>query len=78
MNEKKGICTAVIGSTTHATHAEEVLMRAAIRSRVVKVSSGARNGCIYGIELPCIQKENAEEVLRKSRIQIRQWILTTP
>ena len=74
MREATGICRGAIGSTTHAERAQNALLRAAIRTRVVKVSSGQRNGCIYGIEIPCAQKQNAEEVLARQNIRIRSWI----
>ena len=73
MRETNGICRAAIGSTTHATRAQNALARAAIRARVIKVSSGQKNGCIYGIELPCSQIKNAEEVLARQNIHVRGW-----
>ncbi|MBR2908153.1 MAG: DUF3343 domain-containing protein [Clostridia bacterium] len=73
MREANGLCRAAIGSVTHATQAQNVLARAAIRSRVIKVSSGQRNGCVYGIEIPCSQKRNAEEILSHARIAVHGW-----
>ncbi len=73
MREANGLCRAAIGSVTHATQAQNVLARAAIRSRVIKVSSGQRNGCVYGIEIPCSQRRNVEEILSQSGIRIRGW-----
>lgn len=73
MREANGLCRAAIGSVTHATQAQNVLARAAIRSRVIKASSGQRNGCVYGIEIPCSQRRNVEEILSQSGIRIRGW-----
>ena len=73
MRETNGLCRAAIGSMTHATQAQNVLARAAIRSRVIKVSSGQKSGCVYGIEVPCSQKRNTEEVLSLQKISIRGW-----
>ena len=70
MHETKGLCTVVIGSATNATRAESILARAAIRARVIKVSSEQKNGCAYGIEFPCSQKRNVEEILKNARIPI--------
>ena len=71
MHETKGLCTVIIGSATNATRAESILARAAIRSRVIKVSSEQRLGCAYGIEFPCSQKKNVEEILSRARISFR-------
>jgi len=73
MRDAHNICKAAIGSATHAQRAAEILLRAAIRAEVVKLSSGRKDGCIYGIELPCAQKRNAIEVLSRQRIPIRSW-----
>lgn len=73
MRDEKGLCRAAIGSDTHATRAQAALARAAIRARVVKVSSDRGSGCLYGIELPCSQRNNTEEILTRSGIRIRGW-----
>ena len=59
------LCLGVIGSTAHATRAQHVLSRAAIRSEVVKISSEQKSGCMYGIRISCEQRRIAEEVLTK-------------
>lgn len=73
MHDQNGICTAAVGSVTHAERAKSLLARAAIRARVIKVSSGERYGCVYGIEVPCSQKKNVEEILSLQRLHVRQW-----
>lgn len=72
------LCLGVIGSSTYATRAQHVLARAAIRSEVVKASSEQKSGCVYGLRLPCAQRQNAEEVLARERIPIRGWSASTP
>ena len=72
------LCLGVIGSTTHATRAQRALARAAIRSEVVKISSEQKSGCVYGLRLPCAQRQNAEEVLAHERIPIRGWSASAP
>lgn len=71
MRNENGLCQATIGSMTYAVRAVELLSRAAIRARTVKLSSGQRNGCIYGIELPCSQLENASAVLSRGGLRLR-------
>ena len=71
MRNENGLCQAAIGSMTYAVRAVDLLSRAAIRARTVKISSGQRSGCVYGIELSCAQLDNAEAVLSKSGIRIR-------
>ena len=72
------ICLGVIGSTTYATRAQRVLARAAIHAEVVNTSSGQKGGCIYGIKLPCAQRQIAEDVLARERIPIRSWSIAPP
>ena len=73
MPEGRGLCRTAIGSVSHASRAESVLARAAIRARAVKISSGESSGCIYGIEIPCSQIRNAEGILRELGIRPRGW-----
>lgn len=73
MRDSHGLCRAAIGSSTHAERAAELLLRAAIRTEVVKISSGQKSGCIYGISLPCAQKQNAAEILARKKIPVRGW-----
>lgn len=73
MREQDGLCRAAIGSVTHATRAQNALLRAAIRARVVKISSGQQSGCVYGVEIPCSQRNNTAEVLYKNGLRVRGW-----
>jgi hypothetical protein len=67
------ICLGVIGSTTYATRAQRALTRAAIRAEVVNISAGQKSGCVYGVKLPCSQRQIAEDVLAREHIPIRSW-----
>ena len=73
MRDSHGLCKAAIGSSTHAERAAELLRKAAIRTEVVKISSGQKSGCTYGIALPCEQRRNAAEILGRQRIPVRGW-----
>lgn len=66
---------AVIGSTTQAMNAQKTLAKAAIRSDVVKISSGhSNNGCIYGIEFAPEQYRNIRYILSSYGIKVREYI----
>ncbi len=66
---------AVIGSTTQAMNAQKTLAKAAIRSDVVKISSGhSNNGCIYGIEFAPEQYRNVQYILSSYGIKVREYI----
>lgn len=70
-----GTCTAVIGSMTQAMKAQSLLAEAAIRSTVVKVSSGgSAGGCAYGVDLPCTRMSNAMTVLSGAGIRVREYL----
>ena len=68
----EGLSKAAIGSMTHATRAADLLTRAAIRARVVKISSAERSGCTYGVEFPSEQWKNAEAVLARQNIRMQR------
>ncbi len=71
----RGMCTAVIGSMTQAMRAQDVLAAAAIRAQVTKISSSStHNGCAYGVEVPCRQLKNVQNVLGNAGINVRKFI----
>ena len=71
----RGSCTAVIGSMTQAMRAQSLLAEAAIRSTVVKVSSAkSTGGCAYGVDFPCTQMSNAQTVLTRTGIRVREYL----
>ena len=71
----RGTCTAVIGSMTGAMRAQSILAEAAIRAVVVKVSSSKNTGgCAYGVDFPCTQMNNAQTVLNRSGVRVREYL----
>lgn len=69
------VCTAVIGSMTTALKARKALLRASIRSTVVKLdSSVTRKGCAYGIEFDCIQTSNVKYTLDSAGIKVSRYL----
>ena len=72
--EKRGECSAAIGSVTQAQKAQAALAAAAIPSTVVKWESSSRlRGCVYGVRYSCQQQRNVETVLSSARIAVKQW-----
>ena len=68
-------CTAVIGSMTTALKAQKALLRASIRSTVVKLDSSITSkGCAYGIEFDCVQSSNVRYVLDTSGIKVSRYL----
>lgn len=71
----RGTCTAVIGSMTGAMRAQSILAEAAIRAVVVKVSSSKNTGgCAYGVDFPCTQMSNAQTVLSRGGVRVREYL----
>ena len=71
----RGTCTAVIGSLTGAMRAQSILDEAAIRAVVVKVSSSKKTGgCAYGVDFPCTQMSNAQAVLSRGGVRVREYL----
>lgn len=68
-------CIAYVGSTTQALKAQRALSGEAILSHVVKVSSSAtRKGCGYGVSFDCQNRYNAEVILKKNNIPIKEML----
>jgi len=73
--QRRGICTAVIGSMTQAMRAQTVLGEAAIHATLTKISSSqAHNGCAYGVDYSCVQSGNVRAVLDRAGIRVRQYL----
>ena len=65
-------CKLSVGSVTNAEKAMRALARATIYSEIVKLDSAGRGkGCVYGLELPCSQLDNAKAVLRSAGIKAK-------
>ena len=71
MTEKSKLA---VGSVTYAEKAMRALAKAAIYSEMIKLESASRGrGCIYGLELPTSQLENAKTVLRAAGIKVKDY-----
>ena len=58
-----------VGTITYALKAKKLLSRAGIRSKLVKVESGAtQNGCTHGIEISAKDFYHAVLVLKENGI----------
>ena len=57
-------CVFSIGSVTHAMKAQKALNQAAVPSKVVKTKSEQRGrGCLYGVEIDCMYRNVAMQIL---------------
>lgn len=71
----RGQTVAVIGSATYAAKARDVLLHAAVRAEVIKLSySTTHAGCVYGVSFPTAQKPNAAYVLDRAGIAVREYM----
>ena len=72
-----GSCIAVIGSVTRAMQAGELLAKAAIPAKVIRTEkasgTGRRSGCVYGVAVARAQLSNAQTVLARGGIAVKQW-----
>jgi hypothetical protein len=60
---------------TQAMRAQGLLAEAAIRASVVKVSSArSTGGCAYGVDFPCTQVSNAQTVLIRAGIRVKEYL----
>ena len=74
MTEKRGSCTAELGSMTQAMKAQRILAEAAIPTTVHKMeASSSRRGCSYGIRYVCSQEKNIRTVLSQAHIAVKDW-----
>ena len=65
-------CVALIGSTTRAMRAQQVLSSAAIRVEVIKADSAkSGRGCVYAIAYSCSQQANVCRILHDAGIHPR-------
>ena len=70
-----GVCTAVIGSMTQAMKAQALLAEASVRASITKISSSKnQSGCVYGLDFPCMQKPNVQQVLAAGGITVRHYL----
>lgn len=65
------ICTVAIGSQTMAIKAQRLLAQAAIRASIVKPDAAREgHGCVWGLEIPCVQRNNVHTILKNARIPV--------
>ena len=68
------ICTAAIGSLTHAINAQRALSDAGIHGDIVKLdASMTRRGCAYGVEFPCEQGRTVRSVMNAKKINVSNY-----
>ena len=70
----QNICTASIGSLTHAMKGQKLLEAAGIAARIVKLDAAkTRKGCSYGIEFFCSETKRARSVLGGAHLPISSY-----
>lgn len=68
------ICTASVGSLTHAMKGQKLLSDAGILTKIVKLDAKkTRRGCAYGIEFSCAELKNARSVLGASHLPVSEY-----
>ena len=70
----QNLCTAAIGSLTHAIKGQRLLAEIGITGTVVKLDSKkTRRGCAYGIEFPCQNYKEVRAKLGAARLPVSQY-----
>lgn len=68
------ICTASVGSLTHAMKGQKLLGDIGITARIVKIDAKkTRRGCSYGIEFPCSEMKRARSTLGAAHLPISDY-----
>lgn len=68
------ICTASIGSLTHAMKGQKLLSGIGIVGKIVKLESEkTRRGCAYGIEFPCAELRRVRATLATSHLPVSEY-----
>ncbi len=68
------ICTASVGSLTHAMKGQKLLEGIGIAAKIVKLDVGkTRKGCSYGIEFSCSELKRARSTLGASHLPISDY-----
>lgn len=62
-------CIITIGSVTQSMRAVSELNAYSIPVKTVKLSSGEKGGCIYGLEYNCGYEKNVKKILDSKRIK---------
>ena len=68
------ICTASVGSLTHAMKGQRLLEGVGIAARIVKLDAGkTRKGCSYGIEFSCSETKRVRSVFGDAHLPISSY-----
>ena len=63
-------CTIVtVGSVTYALKLQKILLRAGLRSKLVKVGDGDSRGCTHGLEIDNNDYYSAIRIMRENGIE---------
>ena len=65
-------CAAIIGSVTHATKAQKILLDNAIPASIRKISG--KSGCAYGVYYSCAQGTNVQTVFQKNGVRVKEYL----
>ncbi len=69
------ICTATIGSLTHAIKGQKLLESSGIAARIVKLdASRTRRGCSYGIEFDCREKSKTRRLFAENALPVSGYL----
>ncbi len=68
------ICTASIGSLTHAMKGQKLLAEVGIAANIVKLDAKkTRRGCAYGIEFSCSELKKVRTKLGASHLPVSEY-----
>lgn len=68
------ICTASVGSLTHAMKGQKLLEGIGIAANIVKIDAKkTRKGCSYGIEFSCSEMKKARSTLGAAHLPISDY-----
>lgn len=69
------LCTAAIGSLTHAMKGQRLLDDLGIAAKIVKLDAGrTKKGCSYGIEFACSELKRARAALGAAHLPISAYL----
>ena len=68
------LCTASVGSLTHAMKGQRLLEGTGVTARIVKLDAAkTKKGCSYGLEFSCAELKRARATLGASHLPIRGY-----
>ena len=63
--------TIMIGSATRSIKAKNLLFRAGVRAKLIKLDGIEGPGCTHGLEIPEVELYSAAEILRRANIKYK-------